>query len=157
MCFLQNRYAQAFQLYRELIQQCREGTMEPSRRANVRDQVLLFRRRFELMRLATNRGLTAAILLITTLVGGAVNAVFPDAPIIQGLSVICAIAAFLQVITAAALVVKENSIIQRAMDAELLDLPDLAEAPDKKPAISGIARIELRRPVQKLAGFTIGQ
>lgn len=77
MSFLQNRYSQAFQLYRELIQECREREMEQPRGANVRAQVLLFRRRFELMRQATNLGLVAAMLLISTLIGGAVNAVFP--------------------------------------------------------------------------------
>src|SRR5689334_17237127 len=78
MSFLQNRYSAAFQLYRELIQQCREGQMSHNREGNVREQVLLFKRRFELMQLATNLGLLAAILLITTLIGGIINVVFPS-------------------------------------------------------------------------------
>jgi Protein of unknown function (DUF2721) len=78
MSFLQNRYSAAFQLYRELIQQCREGQMSYNREGNVREQVLLFKRRFELMRLATNFGLVAAILLITTLIGGIIDVVIPS-------------------------------------------------------------------------------
>ena len=137
MSFLQNRYSQAFQLYRELIQECREREMEQPRGANVRAQVLLFRRRFELMRQATNLGLVAAMLLISTLIGGAVNAVFPALPLIPELSTVLAVMGFLLVITASGMVIVENSLIQQAVDAELLDVPDLAESTGQKAGTVG--------------------
>lgn len=82
-------------IYRKLIQECRERKMEHPRSANVKAQVLLFRRRFELMRQATNVGLVAAILLISTLLGGAANAVFPRLPAIPVISAARAILGFL--------------------------------------------------------------
>ena len=136
MSFLQNRYSQAFQLYRELIQECREREMEQPRGANVRAQVLLFRRRFELMRQATNLGLVAAMLLISTLIGRAVNAVFPALPLIPEINVL-AVMGFLLVITASGMVIVENSLIQQAVDAELLDVPDLAESTGQKAGTVG--------------------
>jgi hypothetical protein len=127
MSFLQSRYTTAFQLYRELIQQCRDGRTHGIRGTNIRDQVMLFKRRFELMKYAVNLGLAAAILLISTLIGGALDVVFPGLSLIKVLSTCCAISGFILVIVAAFLVIKENSIIQRAVNAELLDVPELAE------------------------------
>jgi hypothetical protein len=127
MSFLQNRYSSAFQLYRELIEQFRTRGKTGTREENVRDQVLLFKRRFELMRLATNLGLLAAILLIATLIGGALNVVFGNVPVIAVISTIAAITGFLLVIVAACVVIRENSIIRRAVTVELLDVPELAE------------------------------
>ena len=92
MSFLQNRYSQAFQLYRALIQECRDGHMEGTRGANIKAEVLLFKRRFELMPGATNLGLIAAMPLITTLIGGAVHAIFPGLPLVPALRALCAIA-----------------------------------------------------------------
>lgn len=128
MSFLQNPYSVAFQLYRDLIQHCRDGEMSASRKGNIREQVLLFKQRFELMRLATNCGLAAAILLITTLIGGIINVVFPGLNFIPATSTVCALFGFLLVILAAGLVIRENSIIQQAVDAELLDVPELAKS-----------------------------
>jgi hypothetical protein len=124
---LQERYTAAFQRYRSLIQECRDGHVSGDRHANVREQVLLYKRRFEMMGRAINLGLLAAILLITTLIGGALNVVFPNWPVVQGLSTGCAMVGFILVILAAVLVIRENSIVKRALAAELLDLPELAE------------------------------
>ncbi len=134
MSFLQNRYSAAFQLYRHLIEKIRSGDQPDHREANVRDQVLLFKRRVELMRLATNLGLIAAILLILTLIGGALDVMFPalQEPLAWA-STLSAIGGLLVVIVAAILVIVENSIIQRAVDTELLDVPELAESTGQRP------------------------
>ena len=142
MSFLQERYSAAFGIYRTLIQQCREGGDNEHRLNNMRDQVLLFRRRFELMGLALNMGLAAAILLIATLIGGALNVIFPHLRFIEYASTVAAIAGFALVIVAAALVWRENAIIKRFVTSELLDVPDLARCVGQpltsapKPAIN---------------------
>ena len=51
-------------LSRALIEQFRTRDETGNREENLRDQVLLFKRRFELMRMAINVGLLAAILLM---------------------------------------------------------------------------------------------
>lgn len=126
MGFLQQRYTAAYERYRSLIEDCRNGGLSGPRRGNVKDQVMLYKRRCELMRAATNIGLTAAILLITTLIASAVNSVFSGLTLPKYLGAGCAVAGLALVIVATALVIVENSIIQRATDSELLDVPDLA-------------------------------
>jgi len=127
MGFLQQRYTAAYGLYRSLIEDCRNGRLSAERRGNIKDQVMLYKRRCELMKVATNLGLAAAILLITTLIAATVNSVFSQlSPLLRWLGAGCAVAGLGLVIVAAALVIVENSIIQRALDSELLDVPDLA-------------------------------
>ena len=71
------------------------------------------------MRAATNLGLAAAILLITTLIAGAMNSVISELSPLKCLGAGSAAAGF-------ALATVENSIIRRALHGELLDVPDLA-------------------------------
>jgi len=126
MGFLQQRYTAAYARYRSLIEDYRHGRLSAARRGNIKDQVMLYKRRCELMRTATNVGLVAAILLIATLIMGAVNSVFAELSLLKYLGAACAVAGLALVIAAAILVIVENSIIQRATDSELLDVPDLA-------------------------------
>lgn len=131
MGFLQQRYGDAVSRYRSLIEQCRNDDLQGVRRGNIKDQVVLYRRRFELMRRATTLGLSAAILLISTLILAAVNVVLTDATVLKYLGAGCAVAGLALVIVAAAHVIVENTIIQRGIDGELLDVPELAEAVGK--------------------------
>jgi len=127
MGFLQQRYTDALERYRVLIQGYRVRDRDSARYGNIRDQVLLYKRRFELMRIAVNLGLIAACLLIATLIGGGLNIMFPKLPGVNWVSSGFAIGGFLLVIVAAGLVLWENFIIRRAVYAELLDVPELAE------------------------------
>ncbi|MDO9709920.1 DUF2721 domain-containing protein [Paracraurococcus lichenis] len=128
MGYLQQRYTAAFDRYRSLIEQCRGGIEQEGRRGNVRDQVMLYRRRFALMRLATTLGLSAAILLISTLILGAVNVLLPHLGLLKYIGAACMIGGLGLVVIAAALVIRENVIIRRAVDGELMDVPELAAA-----------------------------
>jgi hypothetical protein len=78
------------------------------------------------MRTATNVGLVAAILLIATLIMGAVSSVFSELSLLKYFGAASAVAGLASVVAATELVIVENSIIQRAADSELLDVPDLA-------------------------------
>jgi hypothetical protein len=131
MGYLQQRYSAALERYRSLIEQCRNGDQAESRQGNLKDQVVLYRHRFSLMRWATTLGLAAAMLLISTLILGAVNVVFPDLGVLKYFGAGFAVLGLGLVIVAAALVIRENSIIQRAVDGELLDVPELAGAVGK--------------------------
>lgn len=70
---------------RSLIRRCRDGGQADSRRGNLRDQVLLYRR-FGLMRQVTDIGLSAGMPLSATLIPGAVNAVLPDLGVLKYLA-----------------------------------------------------------------------
>ena len=128
MGFLQQRYSAALERYRSLIAQCREGGQAKARYGNIKDQVVLYRRRFTLMRRATTLGLSAAILLISTLILAAVNVVLPGAAALKYFGAGFAVAGLALVILATGHVILENAIIQRAVDGELLDVPELADA-----------------------------
>lgn len=126
MGFLQQRYTAAHERYRSLISQYRNGDSSGDRHGNIKDQVKIYKRRFELMKTATNIGLMAAILLISALIAGALDVVFPGFSPLKYVGTGCALAGLALVIVGAVLVIMENSIIQRAIDSELLDVPDLA-------------------------------
>jgi hypothetical protein len=85
------------------------------------------------MRTATNLGLVAAILLITTLVTAALNAIFRSVTPLQYVSAGCAIIGLVLIIVAAIVAIRENSIIQRAIDSDLLDVPELAKQTGQRP------------------------
>ena len=133
MGFLQQRYIAALDRYRSLISSYRDGGLNETRAQNVSDQILLYKVRCELMRKATNLGLIAAILLILTLIGGAIDAIFKSAAPVKYMSTMCALGGLALIILAAVLVIKENTIIQRAIDSELLDVPELARGSGQKP------------------------
>src|SRR5215210_4820578 len=78
LSFLQSRYTAAYERYRALISEFREGLEDARRRHNIRDEVMLYKKRVELMRRATNIGVAAAILLISTLVSAGVSVMLGD-------------------------------------------------------------------------------
>ena len=79
------------------------------------------------MKLATNLGVVAAIMFMLTLVAGAVNAIIKDNPFVSLIGSFTAIGGLLVVIVAAAIVVKENSSIQIAIDDEISGIPELRD------------------------------
>src|SRR3954471_7606792 len=101
LSFLQTRYTAAYERYRQLIQERREqlhgdgeepGGGDRRHAGSIRDQIELYRRRCEQMRLATNIGVAAAVLLIVTILCGGMQVVMPHAAL---LSYVGALGAFL--------------------------------------------------------------
>lgn len=72
-------------------------------------------------------GLTAAILLILSLIFGALDVLVPRTPLIAIAGIASAIAGFVLVIVAAAFVIAEGRIVGRQIDDELRDVGDLAQ------------------------------
>jgi hypothetical protein len=128
LSFLQQRYAGAYDRYRSLIDEYRTADLQDHRKTNVRDQILLYKQRCEQMRLATNLGVFAAIILILTLVTGALSAIFPSAGFLKYIGAAGALIGLLMVIAAAIPVILENNLIQRAIESEISDLPEISEA-----------------------------
>ena len=127
MGFVQQRYDAAFGQYREVIALYREDDVPDVRRTNVRDQVLAYKHRCELMARATMLGLFAAVLLITTLVAGELDIIFPHSGVLGYVSAGSALLGFLLVIAAAVVIILENRITFRQLESEVLDVPDLAD------------------------------
>jgi hypothetical protein len=126
--FLQNRYESAIDRYRELISTYRTSEPSDSRKSNMRDQVVSYRRRCELMRRAMSLGLASAIAMIVTLIFGGLNLTFKDLPLLGYLSAGCGLLGFILVIVATVLVIMEGTVTHRQIDNELLDVPDLAHS-----------------------------
>jgi hypothetical protein len=79
------------------------------------------------MRLATNIGLTSAILLISALIFAALATMYDTISPWKYLTACCAIAGLLLVIWAAALVLLENYGLQRLLESDLSDLRKLVD------------------------------
>ena len=127
MGFLQTRYDAAIDRYRELIDKYRTSELSGSRKANMRDQIVCYKRRCELMSYANIIGLISAIMLITTLIAGGMSLALPDIALFKYVSAGLALLGFLLVIAATIIVIREGMITQRQIYSELLDVPDLAE------------------------------
>jgi hypothetical protein len=127
MGFLQTRYDAAVDRYRELIDKYRTSELPGSRKANMRDQIICYKRRCELMGYANIIGLVSAIMLITTLIAGGLSLALPDIVLFKYVSAGLALLGFLLVIAATIIVIREGMITQRQIYSELLDVPDLAE------------------------------
>ncbi|WP_419951589.1 hypothetical protein [Methylobacterium sp.] len=72
-------------------------------------------------------GLVAAILLITSLVFGALDVLVPQSATITACGTATAIGGFVLVIIAALIVIAEGRIVRRQIDDELRDVSILAE------------------------------
>src|SRR4051812_45539559 len=83
MGFLQQRYDSAIDRYREAVGDFRSNDLEKSRAGNLKDQILSYRHRCKLMGYATVVGLVAAILLIASLIFGALDVLVPKVKLIM--------------------------------------------------------------------------
>ena len=127
MGFLQQRYDSAIDRYRGAVGDYRSGDHDAARTDNLRDQVVAYRRRCRLMGLALLTGLFAAILLIASLMFGALDVIVPRVSAIAWAGTAAALVGFGLVIAAALIVVRESRLVTRELDNELRDIPDLAE------------------------------
>jgi hypothetical protein len=134
LSFLQTRYTAAYERYRSLIDERRQNlkkkpdegvTDEDRHQRSLGGQIGLYRRRCEHMRLATNIGVIAAMLLIITILCGGLQVIAPDAAVIRVVGATAAVVGLAMLMVAAAFVLLENSLIRHAMDDEPADLPEL--------------------------------
>jgi hypothetical protein len=141
MGFLQQRYDSAVNRYLEMIEAFRTGEVSDPRRDNIKDQVLAYRHRCELMAQANLAGLISAMLLILTLIVGELAIIFPAIKVFAYVGAATALLGLALVIVAAALVVREGFITRRQLISELLDVPELAQSIGREPgAISDSSR-----------------
>lgn len=123
LSYLQARYSAAAQRYRELTNDFRNN--EDSRRHDsVRRQISIYRKRCRWMWMATNTGVVSAVLLLSTLVMGALDVVFPAHRAIANAAAAAAVLGLLLVIAAAVMVLVENAVFGAAMEDELTDMPE---------------------------------
>jgi hypothetical protein len=120
LSYLQARFEAAAVRYRELLDEFREQRAS-ARHDSVRRQILLYKRRCTWMRRATDIGVASAMLLIATLVIGAINVAAPN-DVLPIVAAVCAIVGLSLVIAAASLVLLENRLMQRALDDESTDV-----------------------------------
>ena len=133
MGFLQVRYDAAVDRYRALVNQYRDGKDLEARRGNLRDSILVYKKRCEIMNVASVIGLTSAIILILALIFGELSLVFTSVPTLKFVSFGMTLIGLSLVIAASAIVLYESLIIHRQLETELLDLPDLARGIGKAP------------------------
>jgi hypothetical protein len=127
MGFLQQRNDAAIDRYRQAVGDYRSNKHDLTRSDNLRSQVLAYRRRCRLMSRATFVGLIAAILLISSLIFGALDVILPNTALIAICGIATAMGGFVLVIIAAFIVIAEGRIVKRQIDDELRDVPDLAD------------------------------
>jgi hypothetical protein len=98
--------------------------LEGPRKQVVREQILLYKVRIRYMRYSTNLGLGAAVLLILSLMMGALEAMV-GGDLVKYAGTVCVLLGLAMVIVAALLMAAENLLIVKAIDSELTDIADL--------------------------------
>jgi hypothetical protein len=127
MSFLQTRYSNAYSLYRKMIDDLRENKADGQRRTTIHDEIVLYRQRLNHMRLATNLGLYAAILLLSTLILSGLDVILGKPDFLKYLGAACIVVGLALIIWSAALVVTENKMLKMALDRDGDDLDDLRD------------------------------
>ena len=137
MAFLQTRYDAAVDRYRVLIGQYRSGDQLDDRRSNLHDSISVYKKRCEIMNVASIIGLTSAVLLITSLIIGELALALPHYDALKFICIAGTLLGLALVVVATAIVIYESLIIHRQLEAELLDVPDLARGIGAKPGKIG--------------------
>ena len=137
MGFLQVRYDAAVDRYRALVGQYRDGNDENDRRNNLRSSILIYKKRCEIMNIASVIGLVSAIVLIAALIVGELAIIFAKVQFLKYVSALAALIGLSLVIAASAIVLYESLIIHRQLESELLDVPELAQGIGKKAGTLG--------------------
>lgn len=126
--FLQQRYDSTVARYKQFIEQYRTDDIADPRRANIKDQILVLKRRCELMSRANTLGLASAILLIISLMAGELNIMFPSLSTLKYITVGSSLLGFTLVIVGTTFLIVEGRVTRRQLGTELLDVPDLANS-----------------------------
>jgi uncharacterized membrane protein len=102
---------------------------------NIRELILSLKRRCELMNDACLVGHLAAILFLLTLMAGEIDSVVRHSTVLAIAGSVSAFVGLLLVIVGAVLVIMDASYAHRQLDAELLDVPDLAQRTGQTPGM----------------------
>jgi hypothetical protein len=143
LSFLQTRYTSAYDRYRSLVNERRQQleSSEPQgndrHQQSIAGQIDLYRRRCESMRLATNIGVSAAMLLIVTIITSGLQVMLPQVGALKLIGAATAMLGLLLLIVAAVFVIIENVQIQHAMNDEASDLPELENRRRAQPQPPG--------------------
>ena len=137
MAFLQTRYDAALDRYRSLVEQYRDGIQRNARRENLRDSIIVYKKRCEMMNIASIIGLSSAVLLISSLIIGELALALPSIDILKYVCIGGTLIGLALVVVATAIVIYESLIIHRQLEAEILDLPDLAHGVGAAPGKIG--------------------
>lgn len=127
LSFLQTRYSDAYNRYRELIAELRKHGENDSRRRSLVDQVLEYKLRCEQMRKATQIGVISAIFLISAQILAALGTML-QIEALKWITAVLALVGLILVIWAASHVLTENARIQLIIDSDISDMPDLVDA-----------------------------
>ena len=147
MGFLQARYDAAVDRYRAVVGQYREGGNMDARRGNLHDSILVYKKRCEIMNVASIIGLTSAIILVLALMVGELAIAFSSVEALKLFSFGATLIGLFFVIVATSIVLYESLIIHRQLETELLDLPELARGIGEEPGkISDDARARASTP-----------
>jgi hypothetical protein len=132
LTFLQQRYTAAFDRYRALVHEFREHDRTDERRtARLKQLVALYKHRCDQMRVATNRGVLSAMMLIGCVIVGALQVCLqyavPAAENLKYVAAVLGIGGLAMVIASAFMVIRENTSLREAIEGELTDVDDLPE------------------------------
>lgn len=121
--YLNQRFIESVARLRELAENLRTSETKDDRRSDsLRDQIGLYRRRCTLMRQATNVGLVAALMLLSTLTLAGIVTVFGRSTVLDVVGVCTAIGGLVLVMVATGIVFLENRLVAKALTSELTDL-----------------------------------
>lgn len=126
LSFLQSRYDAAIERYRGLLADYRKSEKESDSAGRVKREIEVYARRCTIMSWAISVGLVSAVLFLVTLIGGALDVMFPHSAAITVVSSIAGILGFALVIVAAALVIFDNIGAPNQIRLELNDVPDIS-------------------------------
>src|SRR4051812_3934624 len=94
LSFLQARYDAAIQRYRDLLDAYRKGGRGSGSADRVKREIEVYARRCTLMSWAISVGLVSAMLFLATLIGGALDVMFPHTSAIIVVSAIAGVLGF---------------------------------------------------------------
>lgn len=127
MGFLQQRYDSAVDRFRDAVGDFRSHQHEENRSGNLKNQILMYRRRCRMMGWATVVGLISAIFLISSLIFGGLDVILPHSSWITFIGIVTSFAGFGLVIVAAVIVIAEGFSVNRQLDDETRDVPELGD------------------------------
>ncbi len=129
--WLTSRYVPAFNHYRALCQELRGYRDQTKRRGSLRDQIDAYRRRLRLLSVGSELLSWAILCAVLTVCAAAASTIAAALPWLQTVGIITLFAAFLLVILAMALEMRENRMDRKAIASEAVDLDEVNEGADR--------------------------
>jgi len=125
LSFLQTRYDAAVERYRELVEGYRKAEQSREEALRAKREITVLARRCTVMSYAITVGLVSAVLLLITVIGGALDVMIPDSPVIGLVSSVSSVLGLGLVIVAAGLVIFDSVGAPGQIRQELRDVPDI--------------------------------